>query len=146
MNAPATLTDAPIATVRRFVDAFNRLDANEVAACFAQPSFILDGLAPHVWAGTSAPADWFRDALAESEHLGVSDFRIALGDPLHDQVTGDAAYFAAPATMTFKARGQMRTQPGAILTLALVRSEGRWLIRAWTWTKGSGGGIADVPA
>ena len=141
MNAPES--DTPIATVRRFVDAFNRLNAEEMTACFTKPSFILDGLAPHVWAGSSAPADWCRDALAESAHLGVSDFEIELDEPLHDNVTGDAAYIAVPATMNFKVKGQARTQPRASLTLALARQDGRWLIRAWAWTKGAGGGIAD---
>ena len=86
------------------------MDADGTAACFTVPSVILDGLAPHVWSGPSAPADWVRDALAEAEHIGASDFRIELQPPLHNAVTGDAAYFAAPATMSFKVRGQAMTQ------------------------------------
>ena len=31
---------------------------------------------------------------------------ITLGEPLHNNVTGDAAYVVVPATMTFKLRGQ----------------------------------------
>ena len=106
--------------------------------------FILDGMAPHIWSGPTAPADWCKDALAEADHLGISDFHVTLGAPFHDAVTGEAAYFAAPATMTFKAQGWMVTQSRAILTLAFERVESRWLIAAWTWTKGSGGGVDDV--
>jgi hypothetical protein len=138
------LADDPAATTAAFVEAFNRLDVDGMAACFAVPSFILDGMAPHVWAGPTAPADWCRDALAEAEHLGASGMKVALGAPLHNTVTGDVAYFAAPATMTFKVRGQQFTQTGAVLTLALRRIDGHWLISAWTWTKGSGGGFGDV--
>jgi hypothetical protein len=138
------MTDDPSATVTRFVDAFNRADVGEIAACFTVPSVILDGMAPHVWSGPTAPADWLRDALAEAEHLGISDFHATLGAPWHNAVTGEAAYYAAPATMTFKVRGQTVTQSGAILTLALNRVAGHWLISAWTWTKGSGGGVDNV--
>jgi ketosteroid isomerase-like protein len=143
-TAATTLRDDPATTVERFVDAFNKVDVEGMAACFTVPSFILDGMAPHVWSGASAPADWCRDALAEADHLGISDFHVTLDPPLHNTVTGEAAYFVAPATMTFKARGQTVTQTGAILTLAFRRVDGRWLISAWTWTKGSGGGVDDV--
>jgi hypothetical protein len=115
-----------------------------MAACFAKPSFILDGMAPHVWSGPTAPTDWLRDALDEARHLGISDFHVVLDPPLHNAVTGEAAYFAAPATMSFKVQGRTVQQPGAIMTLALQHVEGRWLISAWAWTKGSGAGVDDV--
>lgn len=138
------MADDPSTAASRFIEAFNRFDVGEMVACFATPSFILDGMQPHVWSGPAAPADWRRDVLAEAEHLGFSDFQATLGPPLHDAVTGDAAYFAAPATMTFNARGLRVTQSGAVLTTALRRLEGRWLISAWCWTKGVGGGVDDV--
>jgi hypothetical protein len=138
------MTDDPAAAVARFVDAFNRLDVDALAACFTAPSFILDGMAPHVWSGATAPVDWCRDALAEADHLGISGFHATVNAPVHNAVTGDAAYFVAPATMSFNVQGRRVTQSGAILTLALTRIDGRWLISAWTWTKGSGGGVDDV--
>jgi hypothetical protein len=67
-----------------------------------------------------------------------------LGTPLHNDVTGNAAYFVAPATLSFKVKGQPVTQSGAIFTVALRKEEGRWLIAAWAWSKGGGGGIGDV--
>jgi ketosteroid isomerase-like protein len=140
----ATLTDDVSATAEQFATALNRLDVEGMVACFTVPSVILDGMAPHVWTGPDAPADWCRDALAEAEHLGASDITVSLDTPLHNTVTDDAAYFVAPATMAFKVRGRQITQTGALLTLALRRVEGRWLISAWTWTKGSGGGFGDV--
>jgi hypothetical protein len=143
-TATHTLTDDPAAAVARYVDAFNRMDVDGMAACFTAPSLILDGMAPHVWSGPTAPADWCRDALAEADHLGISGFHVSLDAPLHDAVTGDAAYFVAPATMSFNLQGRAVTQSGALMTLALRRIDGCWLISAWTWTKGSGGGVDDV--
>jgi hypothetical protein len=130
------LTDDPATTVRQLVDAFNRVDADTMAACFAAPSFILDRLAPRVW--PSAAADWVGAALVEAEQLGASDLKIELAPPQRNAVTGDAASFAAPATMSFKVRGQWRamTQAGAVVTLALARIDGQWLISDWAWTIG----------
>jgi hypothetical protein len=77
------MTDNPSATVTRFVDAFNRLDVAEMSATFAVPSFILDGMAPHVWSGPTAAADWCRDALAEADRRRRSEPRPEiLGDAL----------------------------------------------------------------
>ena len=69
---------------------------------------------------------------------------MTLGSPLHDDVTGNAAYFVAPATLTFKVKGQPVTQSGAIFTVALQKIDERWLIAAWAWSKGGDGGIGDV--
>ncbi|HSV13366.1 MAG TPA: hypothetical protein VLI90_03860, partial [Tepidisphaeraceae bacterium] len=71
----------PLMTVQSYAEAFNCGDAVAMAALFAVPGHILDGMAPHVWSGPSATIDWCRDALAEAEHLGISDFQMTLGTP-----------------------------------------------------------------
>jgi len=134
----------PAAAVQSYVDSFNKGDEEAMAACFAVPGFILDGMAPHIWSGPSATREWFNDAQAESGHLGISDFCMTLGAPLHQNVTGEAAYFAAPATLAFKVKGQPVTQSGATFTVALTKINNRWLIAAWAWTKGAGGGVDDA--
>lgn len=132
------------AAVERYVDAFNRSDEEGLATCFTADGHILDGMAPHVWSGPDATRQWMKDATVEANHLGVSDFHMELGPTLHEAVTGDAAYFAAPATLSFKVHGQPITQSGAMFTLALRKVDDDWRIAAWAWTKGSGGGIEDV--
>ncbi len=136
---PVQLTDAEdtaVAAVRRYIDAFNAGDAEAMAACFAVPGAILDGMAPHLWQGPTAVTDWYRDVLAEGEHAGASDYLVAIGPPLHADVTGDAAYVVSPATMSFKVRGQQITQSGAIFTTALRKVAEDWRIAAWAWSKG----------
>ncbi len=103
-------TSSPSAVVHRYIDAFNRGDEDGMAACFADPGFILDGMAPHVWSGSSATRKWNQDAAAEAEHLGITDAQLSLGPPMHDAVVGDAAYFAAPAIFNFKVKGQQVSQ------------------------------------
>ena len=123
MNAMA---DDPMAAVRTYIDAFNRGDAEVMAATHAVSGSILDGMAPHLWQGPAATQDWYRDVLAEGEQHGASDYFIALGEPLHNNVTGESAYVVIPATMTFKLRGQHVTQTGAVFTVALRKLSDGW--------------------
>jgi hypothetical protein len=51
-------TNDPMATVKQYIDAFNKGDAEAMAATFAVPGSILDGMAPHVWLGPTASQDW----------------------------------------------------------------------------------------
>jgi len=98
---------------------------------------ILDGMAPHVWHGPTAPEDWYRDAMTEGEHLGATEYFVTLGDPKHNNVTGDSAYVVLPATITFKLQGKQITQTGAFFTVALRKLDEGWRIASWAWTKGA---------
>jgi hypothetical protein len=108
-----------------------------MAACFTSSGSILDGMAPHLWYGPTAARDWYRDVLVEGERAGAAEYFVTLGQPLHANVTGDAAYIVSPATMTFKVRGKQITQSGAIFTTALHKLADGWRIAAWAWTKGT---------
>jgi ketosteroid isomerase-like protein len=130
-------TNDPMTTVRRYIDAFNRGDAAAMAATFAVPGSILDGMAPHVWQGPTATQDWYRDVLVEGKQHGASDYFVTLGEPLHNNITGDSAYVVVPATMTFKAQGKQVRQSGAVFTVALRKIAEGWRIAAWAWAKGT---------
>ena len=97
---------------------------------------ILDGMSPHVWQGPTAAEDWWRDALAEGEHLGVTDYHIGLGEPRHVDITGDYAYVVVPATFDYNRQGKPVNQTGASFTVALRKVDGNWRLTAWAWTKG----------
>jgi hypothetical protein len=130
------MTETPLAAVRQYIDGFNNGDAEVMAATFDIPGSILDGMAPHLWQGPTAAQDWYRDALAEGEHLGVSGYLITLGEPLHNDVTGDSAYVVVPATFRYNVRGEPVTQTDAYFTVALRELADGWRIAAWAWTKG----------
>jgi hypothetical protein len=123
--------------VRQYIAAFNKGDANVMAETFAVPGSILDGMAPHVWHGPTATQDWYRDVLVEGKQHGASDYVVTLGEPLHNNITGDSAYVVVPATMTFNVGGKQVTQSGAIFTVALRSSPKGWRIAAWAWAKGA---------
>lgn len=130
-------TNDPMAIVRQYIDGFNKGDAKAMASAFAVPGSILDGMPPHVWQGPTAAQDWYRDVLVEGEQHGASDYVVTLGEPLHNNVTGDSAYVVVPATMTFRAHGQKVMQCGAVFTVALRRLAEGWRIAAWAWAKGN---------
>ncbi|WP_234817081.1 MULTISPECIES: YybH family protein [Mycolicibacterium] len=126
----------PMAVVRRYVDAFNNGDAEEQQAACHDTMQILDGMSPHVWQGPTAAQDWWRDVLAEGEHLGASGYYITLAEPTHVDVTGDYAYVVVPATMAFDLRGQQVMQRDSVFTVALRRGGDGWRLTAWAWAKG----------
>src|SRR4029077_10509738 len=107
-----------MATVRQYIDAFNRVDSKAMAAAFAVPGSILDGMAPHVWQGPTAGEDWYRDVLVEGDHVGASGYVVTLGEPRHVNATGDSAYAVVPASMTFNVHRTQVMQSGAIFTVA----------------------------
>ena len=123
----ADATD-PIATVRNYIDAFNRGDAEGMAAAFAPQGSILDGMAPHLWQGPTASQDWYRDVLAEGKQHGASGYRVTPVEPRHVNVTGDAAYVVVPATMTVNLQGKQVTQTDAVFTVALRKLAQGWRI------------------
>jgi hypothetical protein len=130
-------TTEPLAAVHQYINAFNKGDGEAMAATFAVQASILDGMPPHLWLGPTASQDWYRDVLFEGEQHGASGYFVTLGEPLHNNTTGDSAYVVVPATMTFKVRGQQVTQTGAIFTVALRRLAEGWRIGAWAWAKGT---------
>lgn len=132
----AVATDA-LSAVHRYIDAFNGGDVKGMAAAFAVPGSILDGMPPHVWHGLTAAEDWYRDVLINTKKEGASDFLVTVGDPLHMDVTGDAAYVVLPGTMKFKVHGNQITQSGAVFTMALRKLSEGWRIASWAWAKGT---------
>jgi hypothetical protein len=127
----------PMTAVRQYIDGFNRGDVKAMSADFAVPGSILDGMAPHLWHGPTASKDWYRDVLSEGEEHGASGYFVTLGEPLHNNITGENAYVVVPASMTFKVQNQEVVQTGALFTVALRKLADGWRIAAWAWAKGT---------
>jgi len=70
-GATEVSTKDPMAAVRQYIDGFNKGDTKVMAATFAVPGSILDGMAPPVWLGPTATQDWYRDVL-RGLHGGAS--------------------------------------------------------------------------
>ena len=130
-------TSDPAETVRQYIEGFNQGDPRAMATLCVDPMSILDGMAPHVWHGPTACEEWYRDAMTEGEHLGATDYAVILGEPKHNNITGDSAYVVFPTTMTFNLKGQPIRQSGAFFTVALNKVDGAWRLASWAWTKGT---------
>ena len=106
-----------------------------MVATFAVPGHIIDGMAPHVWQGSTATEDWYKDVLREGKEHGASGYSVTVREPLHNDITGDSAYIVLPATMTFDLKGTKVRQTGAVFTVALRKTADGWHVAAWAWGK-----------
>ena len=100
--------------MRKYFEAGNNGDAAEKAAALAIPGWILDGMAPHYGRRQERRRIGFSVSLKVKQQ-GASDYFITLGEPLHNNVTGDSANLVVPATMTFKLRGLQVSNPAHYL-------------------------------
>jgi hypothetical protein len=123
------------AAVHQFFDNLDDKHMDKAVAACDSPVSILDEFPPHQWYGPTACADWAKALNAYDEKIGLTDGVAKLGTPWTVEVTGDRAYFVAPATYTFKQHGKPGSEPHAVFTVALRRTEAGWRITSWTWSK-----------
>jgi len=124
-----------MATVQRFVDAFNKGDIKTVVAVCAEQTSIIDEFPPYQWHGPSGCYKWMNDYDADAKKNGITDGVVTLGAPRHVDIDGDRAYVVVPADYAFKQKGKPVTETGSTITLVLRGREAGWHIAAWTWSK-----------
>ena len=95
-----------VPAVHRYFDTLGK-DTLETAPemCDSHVS-ILDAFPPHEWHGETACADWWKALDACGEKNGITDGNATLGTRWTVDVSGDRAYFVAPATYTYKQHGK----------------------------------------
>lgn len=130
---PAAAQQA-LATVQRFIDAFNKGDVRAALATCAPHASIIDEVPPHEWQGANACGDWVRDLAAADKAASIADGFVTLGSPWRVDVNGSRAYLVMPATYRYKAHGKSVTERNSILTVALVRLGGAWRMTGWAWS------------
>jgi ketosteroid isomerase-like protein len=123
------------ATVHQFFDNAGPDNLQKALAACDSPVSILDEFPPHVWHGATACADWFKGLVAYNEKSGITDQVATLGAPWTVDVTGDRAYFVAPAVYTFNQHGKPVKEAHAVFTVGLRRTDAGWRITGWTWSK-----------
>ena len=124
-----------VAAVHQFFDNLDPKTLEKALAACDSPVSILDEFPPHVWHGPTACADWWKGLNAYNEKSGITDGAATLGTPWTVDVTGDRAYFVAPAVYTFKQHGKPVKEAHAVFTVALRRTDAGWRITSWTWSK-----------
>jgi ketosteroid isomerase-like protein len=132
--AASDQTDA-MATVRQFIDGFNKGDVKSAVAACASPVSIVDDFPPYAWQGPTACADWAADFEATAKNEGITDPVVTLQKPRLVDVVGDRAYVVVPASYDYKAKGKKVKESGATFTVALQKLPAGWRITGWAWSK-----------
>jgi ketosteroid isomerase-like protein len=127
--APA---DAPVATVKKFIDDFNKGDLKGAASTQVDDVAIIDEFPPHAWNGSGAWDKWLADLQKDAKTHEQSDQKMNLGKTIRSQVDGDTAYVVMAATFVYKEKGKAMTEPGQ-MALALKKDGDSWKIASWAW-------------
>lgn len=137
MQGTASAQDqtAVMASVRQFVDAFNKGDTKGAAAMCAAQTSIIDEFPPHEWHGAAGCAQWMKDYEIDAKKNGITDGTVTLKTPKHVDITGDRAYVVVPANYVYKAKGKTIKENGALFTLVLQKARAGWRITGWAWAK-----------
>jgi len=135
-TAAASDKDDAFATVKQFIDGFNKGDVKGALATCASPVSIVDEFPPYAWQGPTACADWASDFEANSKKEGITDEAVTLSKPRHVVVSGDRAYVVVPASYDYKLKGKKKSQKGAVMTVALQKTAAGWRITGWSWATG----------
>ena len=128
--------DDVMASVKQFVDGFNKGDVKSALAACAEQTSIVDEIPPHEWHGPGACGTWANDFDADAKKNGITDGKVTLGKPRHVDVTGDRAYVVVPASYAYKLKGKPMKETGSLLTIALQKGANGWRMTGWAWTKG----------
>jgi len=128
-------TTGVMASVHRFVDAFNKGDTKAVAAACSAQTSIIDEFPPHEWHGAGGCAKWMQDYDAAAKQEGITDGVVTLGTPRHIDITADRAYVVVPADYAYKQKAKPVKETGSLFTLVLQKSAAGWRIVGWAWTK-----------
>lgn len=135
MPTAATEKTDVMATVRQFVDGFNKGDIKSAVATCADQASIIDEFPPFEWHGAGACSNWANDYDADAKKNGITDGIVTLGKPRHIDIAGDRAYVVVPANYKFKQKGKLVREIGSMLTIALQKGAAGWRITAWAWAK-----------
>jgi ketosteroid isomerase-like protein len=124
-------TDA-MAVVHQWVNAFNKGDGKSASSYCADDALIIDDFAPHVWQGSGACANWYKDYGAFTAKAQISGASVTLGKTRHLDVDSGYAYLVVPTTLSYTKAGTAVTDK-AIVTMSLKKGASGWQITGWAW-------------
>jgi ketosteroid isomerase-like protein len=122
----------PVATVRQFIDSFDKGDVKAAAATHVADVSIIDEVPPYQWQGRDAFKSWLNDLKQRDTALGFTDANVTLGNVIRREVTGDHAYVVMASDYSFKQKGAALHEPSQ-MTFALRKEKDGWRIVAWTF-------------
>jgi ketosteroid isomerase-like protein len=128
----AAPTDAPLATIKKFIDDFNKGDIKGAQSTQADDVAILDEFPPHAWNGAGSFDKWLADLQKDAKAKEQSEQKLTLGKTVRSQADGDTAYVVMAGTFAYKEKGKPMKEPGH-MAFALRKDGDNWKIASWSW-------------
>lgn len=120
------------AVITEFVDAVNRGDQEAALSLLASDVTIVEDLAPYRWHGPAAGAEWLRAMFENAQRNGITGISMNLRNTTRVEIDGPHAYAIVEGLLNYE--GAVPGQSDGLLTFALVKHDGAWLISALVWT------------
>jgi hypothetical protein len=128
-RAIASDSSGVMATVNNAVASFNKGDGKTWLTLCTSSASVISNIPPFQY---QSCADWWSAHAASDKKNGVSGENVTLGKAWDLMVSGDRAYGAFPANFVYKQKGKTIHTSG-ILTIALQKTSGGWLMTGWSW-------------
>ena len=122
----------PAATVRQFIDAFNRGDIKAAEETHVAEPIIIDEFPPYQWQGRDSFKTWLGDLTKNDTPAGITDGNMKFIDVIRQEVSGDHAYVVVATDYSFKLKGTPMHEPSQ-MTFALKKAKAGWRIVGWTF-------------
>jgi ketosteroid isomerase-like protein len=119
--------------IAAFVDAVNRGDQAGAAARLTDDVTIVEDLPPFHWHGPKAASEWMLAMFHNAQSAGLAGVVMQLGDASRTEADGVYGYAIFDGMLICSGTGPALRAAG-VLTFALIREDGGWLIRSFTWS------------
>lgn len=112
------------AQVDQWIADFNRGDLAAFVARCAPAASVIDGFPPYAWTGCAA---WMADYVSNGKKIGLTDGKLAVGEPVSQFSDANRVYLVYPATFTDKEGGEPVTYTGT-WAITLEKTTDRWFV------------------
>lgn len=124
-----------MAAVEAFRAAITNGDAQGISDAHVEADVaIIDNVAPFIWKGPTAVADWMLSMTVNLEERGIRDGSVVYDEPIANISDGDQAYVVVPTVWSYKAKG-IPMRDTATIAFALRRTSAGWKIAGWSWNR-----------
>jgi hypothetical protein len=129
-TAIASASSDVMATVNTAVASFNKGDGKTWLTLCTSSASIISNIPPYQY---HSCADWWNSHAASDKKNEISGEKVTLGKAWDLTITGDRAYGSFPANFVYKQKGKAMSTSG-VLTIALQKTSGGWLMTGWSWS------------
>jgi ketosteroid isomerase-like protein len=119
--------------------ALAKYDVKALAAVLTAYPTIADDIAPFIWVGENAPAQYIKDFKVAMSNNKLSNMVVDVKDAVTVQENKNEVYAVFPVTVSYKNPENKAIYEEAYKTIVFSKSKnGKWLIKHSTWTSVKG--------